>query len=90
MHVLLLVMVRPVSHPNLHNNLNPAAACTSLLLLQHTHHSFKYDQALVKEMLQKKRAAGKMVGGYAQTRARLTHELILAQQEGRSDDDIQR
>jgi hypothetical protein len=31
-----------------------------------------------------------MTGGYAQTRARLTHELILAQQEGRSEDDIQR
>lgn len=52
--------------------------------------SFKYDQALVKEMLQKKRAAGKMSGGYAQTRARLNHELLLAQQEGRSEDEIQR
>lgn len=52
--------------------------------------SFKYDQALVKEMLQKKRAAGKIIGGYAQTRARLNHELNLAQQEGRSEDEIQR
>jgi hypothetical protein len=41
-------------------------------------------------MLQKKRAQGKVVGGFTQTRARLTHEIILAQQEGRPDDEIQR
>lgn len=53
-------------------------------------HSFKYDAALLKERLQAKRATGKVVGGYAQTRARLDHEIRLAQQEGRSEDEVQR
>lgn len=52
--------------------------------------SFKYDPQLVKEMLQKKRQAGKMAGGHVQMRTRVEYELRLAQQEKRSEEEIQR
>ena len=51
---------------------------------------FKYDPALVKQMLEKKRAAGKLAGSIAQIRARLKHELNVARQDGKSEEEIQR
>eukprot|EP00775_Hariotina_reticulata_P006279 gene6279-6518_t len=59
---------------------------------QHLEHArtFKYNPELVKKLLEKKRAAGKMTGSAAQVRARLRHEINLARQEGKSEDDVQR
>lgn len=52
--------------------------------------SFKYDSSLVKTMLEKKRAAGKLTGNTAQLRAKLKHELNVAQQEGKPEEEVQR
>lgn len=51
---------------------------------------FKYDSSLVKRMLEKKRAAGKLGGNAAQIRARLKHELNVARQDGKSEEEVQR
>eukprot|EP00879_Flechtneria_rotunda_P020529 GHRR01021600.1.p1 GENE.GHRR01021600.1~~GHRR01021600.1.p1 ORF type:complete len:318 (+),score=144.59 GHRR01021600.1:596-1549(+) len=47
--------------------------------------NFKYNHELVKQMVEKKRAAGKMAGSAAQIRARLKHEINLARQEGKEE-----
>eukprot|EP00878_Enallax_costatus_P014289 GHUV01014947.1.p1 GENE.GHUV01014947.1~~GHUV01014947.1.p1 ORF type:complete len:475 (+),score=186.52 GHUV01014947.1:340-1764(+) len=52
--------------------------------------TFKYDSSLVKKMLERKRAAGKLAGSVAQHRARLKHELNLARQEGKPEEELQR
>jgi hypothetical protein len=44
----------------------------------------------VKQLLERKRAAGKATGSVAERRARLTHELNIARQEGKSEDVIMR
>ncbi|KAF8064520.1 KIN4A [Scenedesmus sp. PABB004] len=57
--------------------------------LQHAR-TFKYHPELVKQLLERKRAAGKVAGSAAQHRARLAHEINVARQDGRSEDEIAR
>lgn len=52
--------------------------------------SFKYNAVLVKQLLDRKRAAGKGTGTVAERRARLTHELNIARQEGKPEDVVMR
>lgn len=62
----------------------------TLLFVLNFAYSFKYDSTLVKKMLEKKRAAGKLAGSTAQIRARLRHELNVARQDGQPEEAIQR
>ncbi|WIA39359.1 hypothetical protein OEZ86_005468 [Tetradesmus obliquus] len=57
--------------------------------LQHAR-NFKYNAVLVKQLLDRKRAAGKGTGTVAERRARLTHELNIARQEGKPEDVVMR
>lgn len=54
------------------------------------HCSFKYNPELVKQLLEKKRAAGKVAGSTAERRARLQHEVNLARQEGKPEEVVQK
>jgi hypothetical protein len=52
--------------------------------------SFKYNPELVKQLLERKRAAGKPIGSVAERRARLTNELNIARQEGKPEEVVLR
>lgn len=57
--------------------------------LQHAR-TFKYDPELVRQLLERKRAAGKIAGSVAERKARLQHELNVARQEGALDEEVAR